>query len=225
MDSFRRRKSPHGAGAGWLGRALAVAGAALGLLALLATITTPAGATTTFTYNHSAAPAPTPAGGIAASGTDRLDTRVLAFAGAASSWNHDDLSNLARTSTRSGAEVVAPNTARPTFRGDSRPPSEVFNDGFEAVGGDMDLLRHAEGYPNSGYVSTSTSPTVARDFGPNVYEVRAPGGIDLNATLGARSPFPNELEIAFPGRVQSCHIVGCTTASGRWVPNPGYGRP
>jgi hypothetical protein len=87
----------------------------------------------------------------------------------------------------------------------------------------MDLLRHAEGTSvgGSGYVGTSRSSSRASGFpdgGPtNVYEVRAPGG--------TRSPYPSELEIAYPGGVPSSCIVGCTLPSGQWVPNPGYRGP
>jgi hypothetical protein len=115
--------------------------------------------------------------------------------------------------------------AAPTFRGDSRPPSQIFDEGFQPVGNDLDLMNHATGGPNSGYVATSRSSTVAQDFGPNVYEVRAPGGVDVNATLGSRSPFPSELEVAYPGGVPSSCIAGCTLPNGQWVPNPGYRGP
>jgi len=118
--------------------------------------------------------------------------------------------------------LVAPNGPA-TFRGDSRSPTQVFDEGFQAVGDDLDLLRHAEGYPNSGYVSTSRSPTVAQDFGPNVYEVRAPGGIDVNDALGTSSPFARGLEVAYPGSIPSSCIVGCTLPNGQRVPNPSFG--
>ena len=112
----------------------------------------------------------------------------------------------------------------PTFRGDSRSPSQIFDEGFDAVGDDLDLLRHAEGYPNSGYVSTSQSSAVAGGFPDgiptNVYEVRAPGGIDVNDVLGPNSPYPWELEIAYPGSIASSCVVGCTLPNGQWVPNP-----
>lgn len=75
--------------------------------------------------------------------------------------------------------------------------------------------RHIDRYPGSGYVATSKSPAVAGEqFAPNVYEVRAPGGVDVNATLGPRSPHPHELEVAYPGGVPSSCIVGCTCLEG-----------
>ena len=97
-------------------------------------------------------------------------------------------------------------------------------DGFKPVGRDMDLLRHAEGTSRggSGYVATSKSATVASDFGPNLYEIRASGGVDVNAVLGSRSPYPGELEVAYPGGVPSSCIVGCRLPTGGWVPNPNF---
>lgn len=132
------------------------------------------------------------------------------------------LGQVRRVLSDSEVSRVAPRTPS-TFRGDTRSPSQIFDEGFWPVGDDLDLLRHAEGYPNSGYGATSRSPGVAADFGPNVYEVRAPGGIDVNAALGSRSPLPWALEIAYPGGVPSSCIVGCMLPSGQWVPNPGFG--
>lgn len=92
-----------------------------------------------------------------------------------------------------------------TFRADSRPWSQIFVDGFQPRGTSNDLFAHAldNANPPSAFVPTSTSYDVARDFAirgghDNVYVVRPTNGIDVNATLGARSPFPNELEIAVP---------------------------
>lgn len=66
------------------------------------------------------------------------------------------------------------------------------------MGDDLDLLRHAEyeSIGGSAYVSTARSQGVAQDFGPNVYEVRAPGGIDVNDVLGTSSPYPWELGLS-----------------------------
>ncbi len=110
-----------------------------------------------------------------------------------------------------------------TFRGDSRPHSDVFDEGFKPLGANADLERHALGLSDdSAYVSTSTSVQQAERFAENVYTIRAPGGIDVNDVLGARSPFPDELEIAFEGGIPSSCIVGCTMPGGVWVPNPGF---
>jgi RHS repeat-associated protein len=113
-----------------------------------------------------------------------------------------------------------------TFRGDSRGPGEISETGFKAAGDDMDLLAHAN-YDNpatSGYVATSLLPEMARRFGPNVYAIRAHGGVDVNLNLGARSPYPEEAEIAIPHGVDPGCIIGCTLPDGRWVPMAGYGK-
>jgi hypothetical protein len=74
--------------------------------------------------------------------------------------------------------------------------------------------------------ATTTAATPSHhQSGPNVYEVRAPGGVDVSATLGSRSPFPLELEVAYPGGVPSSCIAGCTLTSGQCVPNLGYRGP
>lgn len=60
---------------------------------------------------------------------------------------------------------------------------------------------------------------------PYVYEVRAPGGIDVNDSLGPMSPFPSELEVAFTGGVPARCVVGCVMPNGDWLPNPDFGNP
>ncbi|WP_163505152.1 scabin-related ADP-ribosyltransferase [Fodinicola acaciae] len=114
----------------------------------------------------------------------------------------------------------------PTILVHTRGPDEIFEKGFEPWGNDMDLMGHATGenYATSGYVSTSLDRTVAEGFGPNVYAIRTGKGVEVNRVLGSKSPFPREAEIAVPGGVRPGCILGCTLPSGRWIPNPGYGR-
>lgn len=64
--------------------------------------------------------------------------------------------------------------------------------------------------PPSAFIPTSRSASVAGDFAENIYTVRPRGGIDVNATLGSRSPFPNELEIAVPHTISPFDIRGVT---------------
>ncbi|MGK5060465.1 hemagglutinin repeat-containing protein [Janthinobacterium sp. LB2P49] len=120
------------------------------------------------------------------------------------------------------------------FRGDDRAPAVVFNEGFQPQGTNMDILNHATSNRNSAYVSTSISPNVARaapgvEEGGFVYTMRGqPNGVDVNATLGTRSPFRNELEIAVPGGIKSSDIMGARALSpsgkfvGPFVKNPEY---
>jgi|GEM_PF-3010443 len=120
------------------------------------------------------------------------------------------------------------------FRGDDRVPDVIFNDGFEPQGTNLDLFNHAASNKNSAYVSTSTSPNVARtapgvEEGGFVYTVRGqPNGVDVNSTLGSRSPFPKEFEIAVPGSIQSLDIMGARAIGpngkfiGPFIKNPAY---
>jgi scabin-like protein len=82
-------------------------------------------------------------------------------------------------------------------------------------------------------VGTSKSSQVAAEFaGPGGYHyvVRAPGGIDVNAALGARSPFPNEVEVVFENGIRTEHVVGAHPVGtnlelGEFVHNPHYAVP
>ncbi|KAI5071249.1 hypothetical protein GOP47_0013500 [Adiantum capillus-veneris] len=62
-----------------------------------------------------------------------------------------------------GASAVAHHKPEFVYRGDTRPPEEIFKDGFKARGGadaEDDLLAHVEGGLNllkTGYISTSQS--------------------------------------------------------------------
>jgi hypothetical protein len=117
---------------------------------------------------------------------------------------------------------------RVLYRADTRPPEEIFANGFQAKGDNMDLAQHAaQNPPDSGYVSTSKDYASARDFGDasgadNVYKVSA-DGIDVNQTLGDDSPFPWENEIAVPHGIPAEDVEGAWGADG-WTSNPRYRR-
>lgn len=105
-----------------------------------------------------------------------------------------------------------------TFRGDSRSPSEIFNAGFQPKGTSNNLLQYAENNTPSTFVGTSKSPSVAADFATNggtrdgfVYAVKPRGGIDVNRTLGTKTPFPSEQEIVIPGGIRPSDIRGATS--------------
>jgi hypothetical protein len=112
-----------------------------------------------------------------------------------------------------------------TFRGDTRGPDVIFNEGFAARGNSEDLFLHAldNTSPPSAYIPTSTSYGVASDFAENVYVVRPRNGIDVNAVLGSKSPFPSELEIAIPYRIDTKDIRAVTLRhDGVSILNPNY---
>lgn len=122
------------------------------------------------------------------------------------------------------------------FRGDTRSPSTIFDVGFEPLGGVDDLLEHAGSGKPSNYVSTSKSPNVSReDFGivrggeGYVYTLRyQQEGVDVNKVLGSSSPFPHELEIAVPHKIESWDIMGARTVGpegkfvGPFISNPWF---
>ena len=126
--------------------------------------------------------------------------------------------------------------AKPTyvFRGDGRPPAQIFDEGFKASGTNTDVLNHATTNTNSGLISTSSTPNVAREFadvqvGGYVYTVRKPPqALDVNATLGAKSPYPQEFEIAVPGAIRPQDILGARQVGpdgkfvGPFVKNTGF---
>ena len=117
--------------------------------------------------------------------------------------------------------------AKPTyvFRGDGRPPAQIFDEGFKASGTNTDLFNHATTNTNSGLISTSSTPNVAREFadmqvGGYVYTVRKPPQtLDVNATLGTKSPYPQEFEIAVPGVIRPQDILGArqVRADGKFI--------
>jgi len=99
------------------------------------------------------------------------------------------------------------------FRGDTRNPSDIFENSFTSKGGNFNLLDHAGGLiDDSGFISTSTSPSVARNFagkGGFVFTIDAPkNGLGVNVKLGTQSPYPIESEIAFPLEIPSSNIQG-----------------
>jgi RHS repeat-associated protein len=113
--------------------------------------------------------------------------------------------------------------ACPLYRSDTRGPDEIFESGFEPRGDNMDLLEHASGYSrDSGYISTTTSESVAIKRGGNVYEIRGVDGVDVNKEFPG-NPFAHERETAIPGRVDTSCIVACRLRDGTRVPNPNYG--
>ena len=122
------------------------------------------------------------------------------------------------------AEDAGNGVAQTLFRADTRGPEEIFSQGFEPKGGNMNLWEHVTQNPaDSGFVSTTKSLSSAEDFAGEVradyiYRLRATGA-DVNATFGARSPFPWENEVAVPGPVPASSIEGAWGPGG-WIDNP-----
>jgi RHS repeat-associated protein len=117
------------------------------------------------------------------------------------------------------------------YRGDraSRPPELVFKTGFLPKGANMNLLEHANGASDSGFVATTTAIGIAHDFaGKNgyIYQICTKRGVNLNLALGAKSPYPEQQEISIPGGVLPSEIMSATPKGGFFpaatVKNPNF---
>jgi RHS repeat-associated protein len=97
------------------------------------------------------------------------------------------------------------------YRGDARSPDQIkAAGGFRpwAPGSNTSLYDYASNETPSDYVSTSLSESVAermalRQGGGYIYAIDPDGlpTVDVNATLGDQSPYPDEQEIAVPGGI------------------------
>ncbi len=108
------------------------------------------------------------------------------------------------------------------WRGDTRETVEaIFESGFTPRGEQMTPLAEyivKGGGQNSAHLSTSCEKWVAQKFATYgsaktgwVYEIHAPGGIDVNATARLNdysSPYLWNKEIDFPGGIKGNHIKG-----------------
>ncbi|MFG2616881.1 hypothetical protein ACGFXC_04600 [Streptomyces sp. NPDC048507] len=108
------------------------------------------------------------------------------------------------------------------WRGDTRETvDEIFGTGFTPRGDRLTPLAEyivQGGGQNSAHLSTSCEKWVAQKFATYgsaktgwVYEIYAPGGIDVNATArvnGYNSPYLWNKEIDFPGGVKGQYIKG-----------------
>jgi hypothetical protein len=112
-------------------------------------------------------------------------------------------------------------------------PDDVFANGISPKRENMDLLAHVSAnQSDSGYISTSPQFNIAQIFsGRNgyIYDILPEGGIDVNATLGASSSFPEQYEIAIPGGVRPGNVRGAYPLSrgqlnGEYITNPNFGK-
>ncbi|MFD9818389.1 scabin-related ADP-ribosyltransferase [Streptomyces violascens] len=110
--------------------------------------------------------------------------------------------------------------ANTLWRGDTRDNVQLlFDDGFTPRGETVTPLAEyivKGGGQNTAHVSTSCEKWVAEKFATYgaaktgwVYEIEAPGGIDVNATAhlnGYQSPYLWNKEIDFPGGIKGSYI-------------------
>lgn len=99
------------------------------------------------------------------------------------------------------------------YRSDSRAPSVVFEEGFrpkDVVNGQYDIEKYVLVNQPSPYVSTTYDHDLYKTWyksGYNYY-IDAPGGIDVNQTIGDTHRWADQVEVAFPGGIQRKYVIG-----------------
>lgn len=111
------------------------------------------------------------------------------------------------------------------YRGDSRPPADIFANGFKCWGNQQDVGLHVGSARGSTYIPTSKLRRIAKGFtgsGGYVYLIRndKASGIDLNATFGARAnPCGYEQEVAFYREIAPHDVLLARASDGRVLVN------
>lgn len=98
------------------------------------------------------------------------------------------------------------------YRSDSRPPKDIFGVGFfpKDMDGQYDVEKYVLVNQPSPYVSTTYDHDLYKTWyksGWNYY-IDAPGGIDVNKTIGDTHKWADQVEVAFPGGVAKQYIIG-----------------
>lgn len=97
------------------------------------------------------------------------------------------------------------------YRSDGRPPSVVFEEGFlprDTLNGQYDIESYVLVNQPSPYVSTTYNHDLYKSWksGWNYY-IDAPGGVDVNQTIGDTHKYASQVEVAFPGGIARAFIV------------------
>ncbi|MGW4222060.1 ADP-ribosyltransferase [Streptomyces bauhiniae] len=99
------------------------------------------------------------------------------------------------------------------YRSDSRGPAVVFEEGFlpkDTVNGQYDVESYVLVNQPSPYVSTTYDHDLYKTWyksGYNYY-IDAPGGVDVNKTIGDTHKWADQVEVAFPGGIQRQYVIG-----------------
>ncbi|MGW7517618.1 ADP-ribosyltransferase [Streptomyces sp. NPDC054796] len=103
-------------------------------------------------------------------------------------------------------------TCQQLYRSDGRPPSVIFAEGFQprdTKNGQYDLEAYVLKNQHSPFVSTSYDHDLYKSWRPGYnYYIDAPGGIDVNKTIGDDHKYASQVEVAFPGGIDNDFIVG-----------------
>lgn len=99
------------------------------------------------------------------------------------------------------------------YRSDSRGPATVFEQGFspkDVINGQYDIEQYVLVNQPSPYVSTTYDHDLYKTWyksGYNYY-IDAPGGVDVNKTIGDTHKWADQVEVAFPGGIARQYIIG-----------------
>ncbi|WP_369249311.1 ADP-ribosyltransferase [Streptomyces sp. R41] len=99
------------------------------------------------------------------------------------------------------------------YRSDGRGPATVFEQGFypkDVVDGQYDIEKYVLVNQPSPYVSTTYDHDLYKTWyksGYNYY-IDAPGGVDVNKTIGDTHKWADQVEVAFPGGIARQYIIG-----------------
>jgi hypothetical protein len=148
-----------------------------------------------------APPTPAPAKATAAPACPRFDDPVEAAA--------DPRVDVDRITP----EPAWRTTCGTLYRSDGRGPETVFEQGFhpkDVINGQYDIEKYVLVNQPSPYVSTSYDHDLYKTWwkaGYNYY-VDAPGGVDVNKTIGDTHKWADQVEVAFPGGIARQYIIG-----------------
>jgi hypothetical protein len=110
-------------------------------------------------------------------------------------------------------EPVWRTTCGTLYRSDGRGPATVFEQGFlpkDVIDGQYDIESYVLVNQPSPYVSTTYDHDLYKTWyksGYNYY-IDAPGGVDVNATIGDQHRWADQVEVAFPGGIRTEFIIG-----------------
>ncbi|NEA66795.1 ADP-ribosyltransferase [Streptomyces sp. SID12488] len=104
-------------------------------------------------------------------------------------------------------------TCETLYRSDGRGPEIVFAEGLkprDVINGQYDIEKYVLVNQPSPYVSTTYDHDLYKTWwksGYNYY-IDAPGGVDVNKTIGDTHKWADQVEVAFPGGVDRKYIIG-----------------
>ncbi|GAA0127533.1 hypothetical protein UT300019_34390 [Clostridium sp. CTA-19] len=107
----------------------------------------------------------------------------------------------------------------------------MFEQGFTSKGTHTNLEQHVTSNTTAGnFIPTTSEKGIEQQFaGKNgyMYEIETSNYIDVNRTLGAKSPLPEQMEFSIPGGINQSQIKGAWVMkkgvpTGEFIPNPRF---